>query len=184
MQGYSHLTSNMLEAPSLSTESLKGNIIDQVHTLNKNDIEEFIPPWINSPKRWEIKSECCDLSPDLSALVLPSIHYKCYASGFRPVCCLNNTREDCNKVWQYKDFCTPKFGDKQSFGEKLWIGKRNCRPLVVRKLICIKFILMPIGKDDNLFTECVVGCKDSVVISCTTFQNGIEDVCGSLLVLD
>ncbi len=36
--------------------------------------------------------------------------------------------------------------------------------LDVRKVICVVFILTPIGKGGNLFTECVDGCKDFVAI--------------------
>jgi hypothetical protein len=42
LQDYSHSTSNMLEAPSLSPESWKGNVMDKVHIFN-NDVEEFTP---------------------------------------------------------------------------------------------------------------------------------------------
>jgi hypothetical protein len=61
-------------------------------------------------------------------------------------------------------------------------GLSTTNYLVVGKLICVVFILTPIGKGDNLFTECVVGCKDSVITSCTLW-NGLEDECGLLLVL-
>jgi hypothetical protein len=99
LQDYSHSTSNMLEAPSLSPESWKGNVMDKVHILN-NYVKEFTPQKENSPERWKIKSE----SSDLSAPVLLSIHYKYHAIVFRPVHCPNNTREDYNKVWQYRVF--------------------------------------------------------------------------------
>jgi hypothetical protein len=42
LQDYSHSTSNMLEDPSMSPASWKGNLMDKVHILNY-EVEEFPP---------------------------------------------------------------------------------------------------------------------------------------------
>jgi hypothetical protein len=41
----------------------------------------------------------------------------------------------------------------------------------------------PIGKGEDYVQKSIIGCEDSVVISCITFQNGIGDEAGSSLVL-
>ena len=76
----------MLEDPSMSPASWKGNLMDKVHILNY-EVEEFPPQKENSPELLEIKSE----SSDQLAPVLPSIHYKYQGIGFKLVLCLNNT---------------------------------------------------------------------------------------------
>ena len=41
----------------------------------------------------------------------------------------------------------------------------------------------PVGKGEDHVKKSIIGCEDSVVISCITFQNGIGDETGLLLVL-
>ena len=41
----------------------------------------------------------------------------------------------------------------------------------------------PVGKGEDHVKKSIIGCEDSVVISCITFQNGIRDETGFLLVL-
>jgi hypothetical protein len=53
----------------------------------------------------------------------------------------------------------------------------------VRSDPTIMVIGRPVGKGEGHAQKSIIGCADSVVISCITYQNGIRDESGSSLVL-
>jgi hypothetical protein len=114
----------------------------------------------------------------------------------------HNEREDCNEIWEYKVVllyptnvqtnmakvtrCKLATGAARQFYSTSFNSTEADLSSInhaVQSDPTIMVIGHPVGKGEDHVKKSIFGCADSVAISCITFQNGIGDETGSLLVL-
>ena len=114
----------------------------------------------------------------------------------------HNKREDYNEIWEYKVVllyptnvqtnkaevtrCELATGAARQFYSTSFNSTEADLSSIHHAVQLDPTVMVmghPVGKGEDHVKKSIIGCEDSVVISCITFQNGIGDEAGLLLVL-
>ena len=101
----------------------------------------------------------------------------------------HHEREDCNEIWEYKVVLFHPTNVQTNKAKVTRCKLATDRSRFEQYSSCNTngsnnhVMGHPIGKGEGHAKKSIIGCADSVVISCITYQNGIGDETGLSLVL-
>jgi hypothetical protein len=168
--------------------------MDEMYLFKDSTHKFTLPPGKQPNRHFRIQVQKFLSSSSCAASKFPlQMFSTCFSGPWVVQVMSHNKREDCAEIWEYKVVWLYPANVQTNKAEVkrckfiTWFNSTKAVLSSIHHAVQLDPTIMvighPVGKGEDHAKKSIIGCADSVGILCITYQNGIGDETGLLLVL-